>query len=267
MTDLSGEHLDQLREAVRLLESPAFAIRLANYIGAPVERLLSSLPHNMAIAVRNATNVAIHKALDVALRTLPKNGEEQPRAHRLLHKVAVGAAGGLGGFFGLASLAVELPLSTTIMLRSIADIARAEGEDLTDPAVQMSCLEVFALGGKSAADDASETSYYAIRAALARTVSEAASFLTERGLASEGAPPLVRLVAQIASRFGLVVSEKAAAELVPIAGAAGGAAVNLMFLDYFQKVASGHFTVRRLERTYGPEVIEARYEEIRASLA
>jgi hypothetical protein len=266
MTDLSSEHLDQLREAVRLLESPAFAIRLANYVGAPVERLLASLPRNMALAVRNATNVAIHKALDMALRTLP-NGETQPRAHKLLHKVAVGATGGLGGFFGLASLALELPLSTTIMLRSIADIARAEGENLQDPAVQMACMEVFALGGKSAADDASETSYYAIRAALARTVSEAASFLTERGLAAEGAPPLIRFVGQIASRFGLVVSEKAAAELVPIAGAAGGVAVNLMFMDYFQKVASGHFTVRRLERMYGPEVIEARYEEIRASLA
>lgn len=265
MTDLSGEHLDELREAVRLLESPAFAIRMANYLGAPVERLLSSLPRHMAVAIRNATNVAIQRALDVALRTLP-NGGGRPRAHKLLHKAAVGATGGIGGFFGLGSLAVELPLSTAIMLRSIADIARAEGEHLGDPAVRMTCLEVFALGGKSASDDATETSYYAIRAALARTVSEAASYLTERGLASEAAPPLVRLVGQIASRFGIVVSEKVAAELVPLVGAAGGAAVNLMFLDYFQKVASGHFTVRRLERTYGPEVIEARYEEIRASL-
>ena len=53
------------------------------------------------------------------------------------------------------------------------------------------------------------------------------------------------------------------AELVPIAGAAGGAAVNLMFLHYFQKMASGHFVVRRLERIYGPETIEALYQELR----
>ena len=39
------------------------------------------------------------------------------------------ASGAAGGAFGLASLPVELPVSTTIMLRSIADIARAEGED------------------------------------------------------------------------------------------------------------------------------------------
>jgi hypothetical protein len=33
------------------------------------------------------------------------------------------------------------------MLRSIADIARSEGEDLSDPEAALSCVEVFALGG------------------------------------------------------------------------------------------------------------------------
>ena len=44
----------------------------------------------------------------------------------------VGASGAIGGAFGLASVAVELPISTTIMLRSIADIARSEGFDVRD---------------------------------------------------------------------------------------------------------------------------------------
>lgn len=265
MPDLSGEHLDQLRDAVILLESPAFAIKVANLIGAPVEHLLSALPQTMAVAVRNATGVAIHKALDAALKTMPRqNGHS---AAKLLHKVGVGISGGIGGFFGLASLAVELPVSTAIMLRSIAAIAQSEGENLGDAAAQLACIEVFALGGKSASDDASETSYYAIRAALARTVSEAVSFIAERGLAAEGAPPVVRFIAQIAARFGIVVSEKVAAEIVPIAGAAGGAAVNLMFMDYFQKVATGHFTVRRLERIYGQALVEGYYERIRAELS
>jgi hypothetical protein len=35
----------------------------------------------------------------------------------------------VGGGFGLAALPVELPISTIIMLRSIGDIARSEGED------------------------------------------------------------------------------------------------------------------------------------------
>lgn len=265
MPEFSGKHLEQLRDAVILLESPAFAIKVANFIGAPVEHLLSALPQTMAVAVRNATSVAIHKALDAALKTMPRKNGHTPA--KLLHKVGVGISGGIGGFFGLASLAIELPVSTALMLRSIAAIARSEGENLGDPAAQLACIEVFALGGKSASDDASETSYYAIRAALARTVSEAASFIAERGLAAEGAPPVVRFIAQIAARFGIVVSEKVAAEIVPIAGAAGGAAVNLMFLNYFQKVATGHFTVRRLERIYGQALVESHYEQIRAELS
>jgi hypothetical protein len=68
---------------------------------------------------------------------------------------------------------------------------------------------------------------------------------------AEGSPVLVRLIAQIASRFGIVVTQKLAAQVVPFIGAVGGAAVNYAFIDHFQEVARAHFIVRRLERRYG----------------
>ena len=40
--------------------------------------------------------------------------------------------------------------------------------------------------------------------------------LPEGAVVEEGAPALVRLVAQVASRFGAVVSEKVAAQAVPV---------------------------------------------------
>ena len=49
----------------------------------------------------------------------------------------------------MVTLPIELPVSTIIMLRSIADIARSEGEDLSDPESALSCVQVFALGGRS----------------------------------------------------------------------------------------------------------------------
>jgi hypothetical protein len=49
-------------------------------------------------------------------------------------------SGAAGGTFGLAALPVELPVSTTIMLRSIAEIARSEGEDLSDPEASVSTI-------------------------------------------------------------------------------------------------------------------------------
>ena len=106
----------------------------------------------------------------------------------------------------------------------------------------------------------SESGYFAVRAVLAKSVSEAARYVLERGLAEETAPVILRFVSQIATRFGVVVSQKLAAQAVPIIGAAGGAAINYAFIDHFQTVARGHFTVRRLERLYGPTLVRAEYD-------
>ena len=72
----------------------------------------------------------------------------------------------------------------------------------------------------------------------------------------------MRLIAQIASRFGVVVTQKLAAQAVPVIGALGGAAVNYAFIDHFQEIARAHFTVRRLERRYGKDTVRAAYERI-----
>jgi len=162
----------------------------------------------------------------------------------------------------LPGLAIELPISTAIMLRSIADIARSEGENIENIDAQLACVQVFALGGSKRSDDAPETGYYAVRIALARALTEAGEFIAERGFVEEGATVIVRLIARIASRFGVVVSEKAAAETVPIVGAAGGATINLLFINHFQSMARGHFIVRSLERKWGEEVVKKEYERI-----
>jgi hypothetical protein len=81
----------------------------------------------------------------------------------------------------------------------------------------------------------------------------------------EGSPAIVRLISKIATRFSGPVLEKFAAQSVPVIGAAGGAAVNLVFINYFQDMARGHFTVRRLERKYGAEIVRQEYDRIRKS--
>jgi len=126
------------------------------------------------------------------------------------------------------------------MCRSIADIARANGESLDDVGTQLACIEVFALGGPSAADDASETAYFTVRSALAQAVSEATQFLASRKVSAASAPPIVRLITQVAARFQVQVSQKVAAQAVPIIGAASGALINLLFTDHFQDMSRGH---------------------------
>jgi hypothetical protein len=101
---------------------------------------------------------------------------------------------------------------------------------------------------------------------LAKTVTEAARFVAERGLLKEGAPILLKFVTQVAARFGLVVTQKVAAQALPVVGALGGAAVNYAFIEHFQDVARGRFTVRRLERLYDKERIRSEYDSISREL-
>lgn len=256
--DLSADDLLDLRYAKSLLSHPSLAARVTSVLGAPIEKGFALLPANWADAVNQTTRNALTKAIALAVATMD---EHSPRpAANFLHKLAVTATGAGGGVFGFASLPLELPLSTTIMLRSIVDVARSEGEKIKSIETKLACMEVFALGGSSAGDDAANTGYFAVRAALAKAMAEAAGFIAERGVAMETAPAIVRLIGQIATRFGVVVSEKMAAQAVPVIGAIGGASINLLFIDHFQDIARGHFVVRRLERKYGPEAIKAAYE-------
>jgi hypothetical protein len=97
------------------------------------------------------------------------------------------------------------------MLRTIAEIARENGEDLSDPETRLACLEVFALGSRAERTTLASGGYFAVRAALAKSVTQAAKLAAAQGLADASAPALVRFMAQIASRFGVVVSQKVAA--------------------------------------------------------
>jgi hypothetical protein len=260
--DWTSEDLDDLVEAVGLLEHPGLIARLSDLVGMPVEALLKRLPRGAGDAITRATRRSLTAAVNAAVTTMRPG--DRPAASPRGHLAVAGLAGGLGGAFGLAALPVELPFTTTVILRSIADIARAEGEDLAGPGVRLACLEVFALGGSSAGDDAAESGYFAVRTALAHAVSEAARYVARRAVVEEGAPVIVRLLGLIAARFNTVVGEKILAQGVPLVGAVGGAVVNVLFIEHFQDMARGHFIVRRLERRYGEDAVRARFAEVAA---
>jgi hypothetical protein len=261
---ISGQDIKDLRYAKQLLENPSLAARMTLIIGAPVEKGLDLLPKGWKQVVQKASAMALQKALRFATMTMKHSRPGVPAgvSAERAHKWMVAGSGCLGGAFGLPALFVELPVSTTIMLRSIADIARSEGESLALPETGLACLQVFALGGRSPRDKAAETGYFALRTILAQSLSEAAQYIAAKGLTQEGAPVIVRFIGQIASRFGIAVTEKAAAQALPAAGALGGAAINTIFLDHFQKMARGHFIVRRLERVHGQSEVRTMYERL-----
>ena len=261
---LSNQELADLAFAAQCLEGGGFGARLIDRLGRNVEALSRSLPSSLRrLSVRVAER-ALAAAFAVAIRTIDHGAPATPA--RGAHKAAAAAAGALGGAFGPLAAAIELPISTAILMRSIAEIARQEGEDVSQPEGALACLEVFALGA-GPGEAAVEGGYFAARVALARSVAESARYLAGRNLAGESAPLIARLIAQIAGRFGFVVGEKLAAQAVPVVGALGGGAVNLAFAEHFQTLARGHFIVRRLERRHGAETVGFEFRRLRGEFA
>ena len=260
MSNLSPSDFADLQGAVAKLETQSLAMKIASTLGMPVEAILRRLPSPAQSAIHATVDKALAQCLRIAVKT-----KSSGAVHSRWHTAATAVTGAVGGFFGLPGLLVELPVTTTVMLHSIVAIARRYGEDLSSPESSLACLEVFALGPAHTHREATESAYYATRTALAQVTREAVSYVTQKGVAKESAPALLSFVGRIASRFGLEVSEKVAAEMVPIAGAVGGLGLNILFSQHFQSLAEGHFLVRRLERKYGSEAVRQDYELARAA--
>lgn len=259
---MNQEDLKNLTIAVQKLEKTAFIIKATNLIGKPIEGLIKRLPDHFRVSINDIVQAALFKTLDLAVKMSVNRKTGHFSTHRNFNKLMAGVSGATGGAFGMAALAAELPVSTGIMLKSIVDIAQKYGENTNDVAVRLECLNVFAYGGPGKQDDASESAYFAMRIGMAKIVAEAAEFLASRKIADHSAPAVVKLIASIAARFNVVISEKAALQAVPLVGAVTGASLNLLFIEHFQKIAEGHFTVRALERKYGMEVVKSEYERI-----
>src|SRR5208337_3297379 len=203
---LTREETEDLKRAIACLEGTSFAQRLTDAIGRPIAALTRNMPAPARRVVAHASETALRGALKFSLRTIDM--KRAPKPANRAHKLAAAASGAVGGAFGLAALPVELPLSTAILLRSIAEIAREEGEDLSAPQTALACIEVFALGNGDE-EAMFESGYFAM---LAMSVSDSAHFVASQGLGAQSAPAVVRLISQIAARFGVVVSEKIAAQ-------------------------------------------------------
>lgn len=204
-------HLTMLANAAQQLESTNLATTISHTVGMPIEKAMSELPGHWASIVSKITRTALEKAMDTALYSLDK---KPTTPKNTILKLLASTSGAIGGTFGITALAIELPISATIMLRSIVDVARSYDEDLDDLDCKMACLTVFALSGgdSSKKNETADTSYYAVR-----------SFLTK---------------------------------------AIGGASVNWLFIEYYQKMAKAHFSIRFLERKYGAKKVEQLYKKL-----
>lgn len=256
---LTPEDRRVLHHAKMKMEDIGWAMVGLNKFGNKIEDGLKLLPKKQQEWLQRLSYKVLHGVVKSNLLSMKKH-DKRSLPWNKTYKALVTSSGAVGGAFGATAFAVDLGVTTKLMMRSIMDIARSEGEDLSELDTQLACLQVFALGGKSKHDDGLETGYYASRMAVSSGVKGGTKAL--EGLLRSSANPLFQFIASVASRFSIQVSEKFVAQAVPILGAAGGASINLAFMNHFQNMAQAHFAIRRLERTYGARAIQEAYEAL-----
>ena len=260
LQQIAAVDLTALAAAAKTLENANIAARIADYAGAPLHGVMALMPVFVDRRITKAAEGAMLRCLQTAIDTLDDRDQSPPP--RWVSSMAAGLTGGVSGFVGLAALPVELPITATMMLRAIAAIARHKGENLQHMEARLACLQVFGLGGRRSGSMRGDIGYFAARTMLARAATGVTAEVVQRGAVSLSAPLGNSLISELAARFSLVVSDRIAASAVPIVGAIGGASLNVVFMSHFQRIAEAHFTVRRLERLYGSELVRQRYTEL-----
>ncbi|MFN3646823.1 MAG: EcsC family protein [Gemmobacter sp.] len=202
---------------------------LLNRLGGTVESRLKLLPEPVRAQVLAVTSAALARACGLAAHST-RLGRLGGRGHMALAGVT-GAAGGLGG---LATAAAELPVTITLILRAIHEVAADHGFDPARPEVQREGLRVFASGSPLAADDGVDTAFIGAR-------------LTLTG------PALHSMIATVAPKLATALGQKLAAQTVPVLGAVAGAGLNLTFVDYYRDLAEVRFGLLRLAQAHDPQ--------------
>lgn len=255
---LPADAQTELLRAIDLLHSNHLVTRLGSLFGRAFDLGAGAVLRRLPDGVRDGLNGFVERgllaAVDGALFSVSLTPGPLTRLSqaRWFGATTVAVSGFAGGAAGLPGTLLELPVTTTLLMRAILEVARSEGEDLATDEARLACLEVFALGGPEVSDNAAESGYFVARLGMAELLRQAA------GQGLRGVMP--RVVATVATRFGVPVAYKLAGQAIPLAGAAAGAALNVAFLDHFQARARGHFIIRRLERAHGAAVVRTAYD-------
>lgn len=230
MMDLLDPPIDKAAVTTRLdalvqrhARAGNLGMQVLNVLGGRAEALLEKLPEGVRDRLEGGTEQALVLAMGAAQRSRGVVGGQPGWLNRAV-TTAMGAAGGFGG---LPSALAELPITTTILLRAIQDVASEYDFDPAEEGVRFDCVQVFAAAGPLDHDDGADLAFLTTRVAVTGKAMQA-------------------LIARVAPRLSVVLGQKLAAQTVPVLGAAAGAATNYVFTSYYQQMAHVHFGLRRL---------------------
>jgi hypothetical protein len=227
--------------AARQRRANGLLMRVINKFGGQIEGQMAHLPQGLRQQIERVTTEALTRAVTVA-----GHGKHAPDLGPRAAPALAAFTGALGGAGGVLTALAELPVTITVILHAILRAAEAEGFDTNLPEVRAEALRVLLAGGPMDDDDGINTSFISARMALS-------------------GPAVHKLLAKIVPKFAAVLSQKLAAQAVPVLGAVTGAGLNAAFLTHYRELAHIRFALLRLTVLHGAEPVRMAFEkELRA---
>jgi len=232
---LTDEDRDRIAAlAARQHAATGVLMQVVSFLGGQVEDGMKLLPESTRKRLDGAATRGLRASYDAAGRS--RGGLGQFVATDRAHKTLASVSGALGGFGGLPTALIELPVATTVIFRAVQRIADEHGEDPLSPETRAQCLQVFGKGGMGDEDDGIDTSFIGARIGLSGAA-------------------VNKLISKVAPKFAAVLGQKLAAQTVPVLGAVAGAGTNYTFVSYYTEIAHVHFGLRKLARIYGADQV------------
>ncbi len=232
--------LDRL--ALRYNSAGHGAVKFLNALGGQAESLIDQLPQPVRAGLRDATEQALNVSVSAAERSRRAVPDQASWVNTAV-TTAMGAAGGAGG---VSTALVELPLTTTLLFRTIQGTAAKYGFDPRAASTKYDSLRVFAAAGPLQSDDGADTAFLTVRLSVTGQM-------------------LGGLAKVLAPRFSVVLGQKLAAQSVPVLGAMAGATTNFVYARYYEQIAHVQFGLRRLalhSDVPGPQLVSRLREKM-----
>jgi hypothetical protein len=151
----------------------------------------------------------------------------------------------------------DVTSSMTLLSRHTCRLATAYGYSSNKPENLPHLMAAMAPQSES-----SDEGYLALKTAVVTSIREAGQFMSrttgmvlDRQLLEREAPQMIRLIAYVADRLGIVVTQKELGILVPIAGAVLNSSINVAFQQVGHQTAKDYFRRLLLEDRYGEELV------------
>jgi hypothetical protein len=236
LPDAARGDIDAL--ARRMTGAMGPAMRVLTYLGGGIENRLERLPDRVKDAIESGAGAMLEQAYHAA-RVI--GGQSVvPKTGAWAHMVAAIGSGAAGGIGGLSTALLEMPATVALIFGAMQKIASENGFDPVSEDTRLTCLEIFGAGGPGTRDDGVNSTFLGTRIGL-------------------NGSTLSAVISRIAPRFAAIISQKFAAQVVPVLGAAAGAGVNYAFMDYYQEMARVRFGLKRLAQAHGEDAVMAAF--------